>query len=289
MKIIRSIAELQLELGNYTLEQIGLVPTMGCLHEGHLSLIRKAKLLSDIVVVSIYVNPLQFAAHEDLDSYPKPFADDAELCLQEGVDIIFHPTNLYPEQGIAVGLHVQQLNQQLCGASRLGHFDGVATVVCILLNIIRPSLAIFGEKDFQQLSIIRRMVSDLYMPIEIITGETIRETDGLAKSSRNRYLNALARKKASHLFGCLTLVREKVTQGLSIPDALSAGLFYLQQQDIQPEYLSICSEHTLQPANQFIGVTPLRIFIAANIGSARLIDNIPLYSTNKEKEIKSCV
>lgn len=289
MKVIHSVTELQLELGNYTLEQIGLVPTMGCLHEGHLSLIRKAKLLSDIVIVSIYINPLQFAAHEDLDNYPKTFADDTSLCHQEGVDIIFHPTNLYPEQGIAVGLHVQQLNQQLCGASRPDHFDGVATVVCIFFNIIQPSLAIFGEKDFQQLSIIRRMVSDLYMPIEIIAGETIRETDGLAKSSRNRYLSTQNRKKAAHLFRCITLVQKKVTHGLSIPSALDAGRLYLQQQSITPEYLVICNEHTLQPVDQLVNDTPLRVFIAAKIGSARLIDNIPLYSTVTNKEIKSCV
>ncbi len=189
MKVISDIAQLQHHLASFDKEQIALVPTMGCLHEGHISLIQKAKRLADIVVVSIYVNPLQFGANEDLDNYPKPLEQDLSACEAEGVDFVFTPEQLYPEGSIQVGLHVNDLSQNLCGVSRPSHFDGVVTVVNILFNIVRPHLAIFGEKDFQQLTIIQRMVSDLYMGIEVIGAETVRETDGLAKSSRNRYLN----------------------------------------------------------------------------------------------------
>ncbi|MDX8384017.1 MAG: pantoate--beta-alanine ligase, partial [Ghiorsea sp.] len=170
MKIITLADEMQHELANFRQEQIALVPTMGCLHEGHLSLIRQAKRLADVVVVSIYVNPLQFSQGEDLHAYPQPFADDAALCEAEGVDFIFHPQNLYPDSGMQVSLCVHDLSTKLCGAARQGHFDGVVTVVNMLFNLIQPNIAIFGEKDYQQLSIIRRMVSDLYMPIAIIEG-----------------------------------------------------------------------------------------------------------------------
>jgi len=169
-------------------QSIALVPTMGCLHEGHMSLIKKAQSEADIVVVSIYVNPLQFGVNEDLDRYPRTFDDDARLCAEAGVDFIFHPSTLYPRSGPKVTLKASKLSDCLCGASRPGHFDGVVTVVNILFNIVAPDIAIFGEKDWQQLAIIRRMVKDLQMPIEIVGCATVRETDGLAKSSRNRYL-----------------------------------------------------------------------------------------------------
>ena len=288
MKIITSSSELQHLLASYKQDQVALVPTMGCLHEGHLSLIRKAKMLADIVVVSIYVNPLQFAANEDLDIYPQPFDEDAKLCEQEGVDFIFHPTNLYPEHGMNVGLHVNHLSETLCGASRPGHFDGVVTVVNILFNIVQPNIAIFGAKDFQQLSIIRRMVSDLHMPVEIIEAETVREADGLAKSSRNRYLNEQQHKQAAELSACLRLMQKAAQQDQPLQKIIEVGLEHLQTHKIQPDYLFIASESTLQPVNSLDANELLRIFIAAPIGPARLIDNMPLYAAIEHEEPTPC-
>ncbi|MDX8387232.1 MAG: pantoate--beta-alanine ligase [Ghiorsea sp.] len=288
MKIITSASELQHLLGEYTQEQIALVATMGCLHEGHLSLVRKAKRLADIVVVSIYVNPLQFGANEDLSNYPQPFEEDAKLCEAEGVDFIFHPANLYPENGMQVGLHANQLSDHLCGAARPGHFDGVVTVVNILFNIVQPHIAIFGEKDFQQLSIIRRLVSDLYLPVEIIEGETVREADGLAISSRNRFLNTEQRQLAAAVPACLQLIQKVVQQGTDLNHSLEMGLQHLKTHGIQPNYLNVCSEHSLEPITSLNTDEPLRIFIAAPVGSARLIDNMPLYPTLHEKDETTC-
>jgi len=288
MKIITSTSELKHLLAAYKQEQVALVPTMGCLHEGHLSLIQKAKRLADIVVVSIYVNPLQFGTNEDLGSYPQPFDEDAKLCEQEGVDFIFHPANLYPEHGIKVGLHVNDLSDSLCGTSRPGHFDGVVTVVNILLNIVQPNIAIFGAKDFQQLSIIRRMVADLHMPVEIIEADTIREADGLAKSSRNRYLNTEQRKQAAELSTCLHLMQKAAKQGLTVQQIIETGLQHLQTHKIEPDYLQIVSESTLQPVQSLETNELLRIFIAAPIGSARLIDNMPLFAAIEHEETTPC-
>lgn len=286
MKTITLASELQHQLASFDKERIALVPTMGCLHEGHISLIRKAKRLADIVVVSIYVNPLQFGANEDFEQYPKPFEHDAQICEQEGVDFLFHPQDLYPENGIQVGLTVGSLSQQLCGQSRTGHFDGVATVVNILFNIVQPHIAIFGEKDFQQLSILRRMVADLHITVEVVGSETVREEDGLARSSRNRYLSARERQQAAALAAALRLMQDAVLQkGLGMQQTLTIGLEHLQQHNIKLDYLEICNEQTLTPVPSFETKQPLRIFIAAYIGSARLIDNVPLYDhhTNKDK------
>jgi len=282
MKIITSIRDLHHHMGNIRQEQVALVPTMGCLHAGHLSLIQQAKRLADIVVVSIYVNPLQFAANEDLETYPQPFAQDAKLCEQAGVDIIFHPPNLYPEQAMQVHLHVADLSHRLCGATRRDHFDGVVTVVNILFNLIQPNLAIFGEKDFQQLTIIRRMVSDLHMPIEIIEGETVREHDGLAKSSRNRYLNEKQRKQACFIIESLILMQKEAEKQKNTDKIIKKGTAFLKKHDIQPEYVQICDENTLKPLENLQQALPARIFIAAPIGAARLIDNIAILHPQEE-------
>ncbi len=283
MKVISSITELQHELANFDKEQVALVPTMGCLHEGHISLIQKAKRLADIVVVSIYVNPLQFGANEDLDNYPRTLEADIVACENEGVDFIFHPQNLYPEHGIQVGLHVDSLSQGLCGASRQGHFDGVVTVVNILFNIVQPQLAIFGEKDFQQLTIIQRMASDLHMPVEVIGAETVREEDGLAKSSRNTYLNAEQRTQAREISIALSLMQQAVAESLSLEDTLEIALAHLKKFGIQAEYLEICYTDSLQPAQSLDTDKPLRALIAAKVGSTRLIDNMPLCPTSAAK------
>jgi len=258
-------------------DRIAFVPTMGCLHEGHLSLIRKARRLADIVVVSIYVNPMQFGPNEDFDAYPRTFEADGALCKQEGVDIIFHPESLYPAGGIKVSLAVDELDHCLCGAARPGHFDGVATVVNILFNIVQPDVAIFGEKDWQQLTIIRRMVEGLQMPIEVIGSETLREADGLAMSSRNRYLGDEDRALATYLNKALTAMQSIAGEGETDTRKLIAtGTDILTSAGITAEYLEVRDAWSLQTVNTLDHQHPSRAFIAARIGPARLIDNAPL-------------
>jgi len=277
MKVITSINELQHILANYHQEQVAFVPTMGCLHQGHLSLIRKAKRLADIVVVSIYVNPLQFNDKNDLKHYPKPFDTDIQHCQDEGVDIVFHPENLYTNTAMQVGLHVNALSQNLCGLHRPGHFDGMITVVNILFNIVRPDLAVFGEKDFQQLSIIRHMVADLHMPIDIIAGETVREQDGLALSSRNQHLTIEQRRVAAAIPQALQAVVQTHQTNKNVQCCLAAGQTILDSHGIKPDYFGIYDEQHLQVVNTLASETiPCRVFIAATIGSTRLIDNMPL-------------
>jgi len=257
-------------------ERIALVPTMGCLHEGHLSLIRKAKKMADIVVVSIYVNPTQFGPNEDFDAYPRTFEQDRELCRKEGVDIVFHPADLYPANGIKVSLKVDELDNMLCGASRPGHFDGVVTVVNILFNIVQPHIAIFGEKDFQQLAIITRMASDLQMDIEVVGAPILRETDGLAMSSRNRYLSREQRSLATSIYAALSTIQDAFETGeYHSEPLLSIGRSKLNEADIEPEYLEIRDAATLQPVDN-LNLGQFRLFIAAKIGNTRLIDNIAL-------------
>ncbi len=258
-------------------ERIALVPTMGCLHEGHLSLIRKARRLADTVVVSIYVNPLQFGPNEDLDSYPRTFEADAALCETEDVDIIFHPQNLYADGPPPVSLCVAGLDRCLCGTARPGHFDGVATVVAILFNIVQPDLAVFGEKDWQQLTIIRRMTEGLYMPLEIVAGDTVREADGLAMSSRNRYLNPAERRRATGLYRALSAMQKLAKAGETCCATLVAhGRERLAAQDIEAEYLDIRDAWSLEPVANLSGNRSARALVAARIGRARLIDNVPM-------------
>jgi len=261
-------------LASFRHQRIALVPTMGCLHEGHISLIRKAKALADVVVVSIYVNPLQFGENEDFGQYPRTFEKDAGICKKEGVDCIFHPHSLYPEGGAKITLHVSELDNILCGASRHGHFDGVVTVVNILFNIIQPNISIFGEKDWQQLSIIRRMVSDLHLPIDIIGSKIIREPDGLAMSSRNRYLSPHERQKSLYLSHTMMLIKKTIKIDEKASKFINYGIDNLKNNHIYPEYLEIRNELTLKPENT---ITPQsRLFIAAKIGNTRLIDNTSL-------------
>ncbi len=277
MNVVTTTTELRRQLALFRKkERIAFVPTMGCLHEGHLSLIRKAKRVADSVVVSIYVNPMQFGPNEDLDAYPRTFEADRELCEKEGVDVLFHPENLYPADGIKISLNVNELDRCLCGASRPGHFDGVATVVNMLFNIVQPDIAIFGEKDYQQLVIIKRMVHDLQMNVEIIAGETLREDDGLAMSSRNRYLDKQERKLAPRLYATLQAMKQAFERGeRNSAELISLGKKQLSEAGIAPEYLEIRDAQSLHPVKQ-AGEQPNRIFIAANIGNARLIDNIAL-------------
>jgi pantoate--beta-alanine ligase len=278
MRIATTRAEIRRQLASHRDRcRIALTPTMGCLHEGHLSLIRKAKSLADIVVVSIYVNPLQFGPNEDLDRYPRTFEADAALCEQEGVDFIFHPASLYPAGGPKVTLKAEGLSDCLCGSSRPGHFDGVVTAVNILFNIIQPNLAVFGEKDWQQLSIIRRMVQDLQMPVDIVSSETVREDDGLAMSSRNRYLSKQDRRKAVQLSLALSDMQNLAANGESNASVLLASaLARLAGSGVRPDYLEIRQANSLKVKRKLNESRNIRAFVAATVGKTRLIDNMPL-------------
>ncbi len=256
--------------------RIALVPTMGCLHDGHASLIRKAGELADVVIVSIYVNPLQFGPNEDLGAYPRPFEADKTACGALGVDVIFHPDNLYASDPPGITLKAGELSNVLCGATRPGHFDGVVTVVNILFNIVRPDIALFGEKDWQQLAIIRRMVTDLHIPVEIVGCKTVREPDGLAMSSRNRYLSEEERRQAAVLYASLQKIAENIKKGdKNCEKLLKSARNYLKVHKIDPEYIEIQNASTLTKITR-ITDSPARAFIAATIGKARLIDNIAL-------------
>lgn len=281
MMIATNAKQMREQLQAVRSQCIAFVPTMGCLHGGHISLIRKARTLADMVVVSIYVNPLQFGENEDFGKYPRVFEQDAEICKKEGVNFIFHPHNLYPDNGSNITLKVRHMSDMLCGASRPGHFDGVVTVVNMLFNIIQPDIAIFGEKDWQQLAIIRRMVSDLHMPVEILGSNIVREKDGLAMSSRNRYLSAEEREKALVLSQTLEMMKNNTFYEQKTSEIVALGLDNLKKNAISPEYLEIRNELTLQPEST---ISPhSRIFIAAKIGSTRLIDNAAIQPCMEKK------
>ncbi len=257
-------------------DRIALVPTMGCLHQGHVALMRRAKDFADIVVVSIYVNPLQFGPNEDFDAYPRSFEQDCAACESAGVDIVFHPQTLYPGGEAQVRLAAGGLADALCGAKRPGHFDGVAMAVAVLFNTVQPDVAVFGEKDWQQLAMIRRMVSDLQFPVEIIGVETVREANGLAMSSRNRYLSDAERQQALVLNKALNTMWKKAAEGESDAEVLiSLGRNMLAGAGLQPEYLEIRDADDLTPISR-IGHHVARAFIACQVGPARLIDNMPI-------------
>jgi len=274
MNIFQTPDEIRQYLAPLRQQRIAFVPTMGCLHDGHVSLIQKAKELADIVVVSIYVNPMQFGENEDFSQYPRDIEKDANICKQAGVDVIFNPENLYPDDGAKITLKVGDMDRILCGASRQGHFDGVVTVVNMLFNIIQPNIAIFGEKDWQQLAIIRRMVSDLHMPIEIIGSKIIRESDGLAMSSRNRYLTPDERQQSLALSQTMLIIKNSIKLGHKVPKSIQYGIDNLKKYDISPEYIEIRDKLTLNLENK--ATEQSRIFIATKIGNTRLIDNSSL-------------
>jgi pantoate--beta-alanine ligase len=257
--------------------RIALVPTMGALHEGHLSLVRDAKKRADRVVVSLFVNPTQFGPQEDFAGYPRNFERDRRLLEAEGVDLLFHPavSEMYPE-GFDAGIEIRELGGPLCGALRPGHFNGVATVVAKLFNIVRPHVAIFGRKDYQQLQIIRRLARDFNFDIEIIGHPTVREADGLAMSSRNAYLNAAERKAAICLYRSLRFADELVRRGERRAAVIVAGARgeIAREALARIEYVSLCDPESLREIDSVQGAALLAV--AARIGKARLIDNIVL-------------
>jgi len=258
-------------------ERIGFVPTMGNLHDGHLRLVKAAQQNTDRVVVSIYVNPMQFGPQEDLTNYPRTLEKDTQKLANLNVDLVFNPNDetMYPE-GSAACSYVEvptQLTEGLEGAHRQHHFRGVATVVTKLFNIVSPDVAVFGEKDFQQLLVIQQLVKDLNLPIEIIGEPTIREGDGLALSSRNQYLSKQERMIAPKLYEVLSETRERILmQNMDLTDLEQAAIMLLEQHGFAPDYVAIRDAATLaEPDNP---TNLLVILAAARLGQTRLIDNL---------------
>ena len=276
MLIISSIVELQTIVKSWKAagESIALVPTMGNLHAGHLSLVNNAQQHANRVIVSIFVNPTQFGPGEDFTNYPRTLNEDQKRLNNHAVDLLFLPAceTLYdPDASTQITVNV--LSEQHCGAFRPGHFSGVATIVAKLFNLVQPEFAFFGEKDFQQLLIIRKMVRDLNFPIIIKSAPTVREPDGLAMSSRNSYLNQQQRELAPLLYQTLCAAKQQIEAGESDYTALEVVyLQQLQQAGFIPEYFSICRIHDLAPATQ--KDTEIVILTAAKLGKPRLIDNI---------------
>ncbi len=271
MKTVRTVAALRAELSGRT--GIGLVPTMGFLHEGHLSLIRQARADSEVVVVSLFVNPKQFGEGEDLDAYPRDEARDAGLAEECGADILFAPPReeVYPD-GFATTVEVAGLTDALCGAVRPGHFAGVTTVVAKLFNMVRPDVAYFGQKDAQQAIVIRKLVRDLDMPVHVEVCPTVRDDDGLAMSSRNAYLSPEERERALGLNRALRAAEAAVAAGhTKREEVLAEARKQLQKAGIEPEYLELRSAKDLAPVERVNGSTLLAV--AAQVGRARLIDN----------------
>ncbi|MBX9573171.1 MAG: pantoate--beta-alanine ligase [Candidatus Obscuribacterales bacterium] len=257
---------------------LGFVPTMGALHEGHMTLIRRAVRDCQHVAVSIFVNPMQFGPNEDFDRYPRTLEKDLAMCRDAGVAAVFHPQ---VEELYAAGhtsstkvVPPQELTDRLCGTYRPGHFIGVATVVQKLFSIVQPNQAYFGEKDYQQLTIIRRMVQDLNEPVAIVSVATVRESDGLAMSSRNAQLSSDERRRAPELYRTLCVVREDSMSGRrSLQEALKFAREKLSKvPEFSLQYLEVCDPNTLEPLSE--AKPPMVILVAAKLGSVRLIDNI---------------
>lgn len=257
-------------------ESVVLVPTMGNLHAGHMSLVDRARSLADRVVVSIFVNPLQFGPNEDFDAYPRTPQQDQLMLEEADVDLLFEPSveEMYPDgkDGTAV-VEVPGISDVLCGAHRSGHFVGVVTVVTKLFNVIQPTVAVFGEKDFQQLFIIRRMVEDLNSPVQIVSVPTRREDDGLAMSSRNRYLSPEQRSEAAGLYATLQQVAERVQSDEGTLEEIETwGRTRLEDLGFVPDYLSIRERHGLSTPSP--SDSDLVVLVAARMGPVRLIDNL---------------
>jgi len=278
--IVKTIKDMQRRADDWRGEgkTIGLVPTMGYLHEGHLSLIREARSDCDVVVVSIFVNPTQFGPNEDLDSYPRDFEGDEAKCRAEGADAVFYPPveEMYPE-GYGTYVNVEGLGEILCGASRPTHFRGVATVCAKLFNCAKPHRAYFGEKDYQQLMVIKKMAADLNLDLEIIGLPTVRESDGLAMSSRNKYLTPEERRRAVALFSSLVTAKKSLEYGETDPRKIEK-IVREKLKDAEPcevDYVEVRDARTLADIDRIDG--PVVVATAVKIGSARLIDNMVLW------------
>lgn len=278
MKIIESPEEMQKQarLLRQSGEYISFVPTMGFLHEGHLSLIRIAKEYADIVVVSIFVNPAQFGPNEDLASYPRDFERDEKLCREAGADFLFYPTpeNMYLDNH-SIWLSEESLSTVLCGASRPGHFRGVCTVVAKLLNIVQPDFMVLGAKDAQQLRVLRRMVRDLNFAVKIIAAPTVRETDGLAMSSRNKYLTPSERNEAVCLYQSLEKAKALFAAGERDAEKIKGAVrAVIEATSGRVDYIELVDDESLQPVK--VLKAPALLALAVKFSGARLIDNAVL-------------
>jgi len=274
MRIVRTVAELRAALRDAG--RVGFVPTMGALHDGHLSLIRAARAAVDTVVTSVFVNPTQFNDTRDLEAYPRDEARDADLAASAGTDILFAPSpaEMYPD-GYATTISVRGVSEPLEGAHRGAvHFDGVATVVAKLLIAVAPDVAYFGQKDAQQVAVVRRLVADLGLPVEIAVAPIVREPDGLAMSSRNVRLSAADRPRALALKAGLDAVAAAVNQGAAARDAERRGADVMRQQGVDPEYLALVDPATFAPADDL--TRPTLAVVAAHVGDVRLIDNLTI-------------
>jgi pantoate--beta-alanine ligase len=289
MRVVSTTAELRAELApaRRADERIGLVPTMGALHEGHLALLAAARERCDVVVMSLFVNPAQFGPNEDLDAYPRDEVRDLALAEARGADLVFAPSvdEIYPP-GFATAVEVAGgLTDVLDGDPRrrgTDHFRGVTTVVAKLLNLVGPELIFMGEKDAQQLVVVRRMVRDLGFPAEVVGVPTVRAEDGLAMSSRNAYLSDAERERATAISRALEAARSAAAGGASLTDALGAARAELGRERIEPEYLEARDAEDLSEVQRFNGRAVL-IAVAARVGSARLIDNVVITGTPQER------
>ncbi len=280
MEVVHTIPELRAAVARARQagKAIGFVPTMGCLHEGHLSLIRRAKEEAPFVVVSIFVNPTQFGPSEDFSKYPRTFEDDRRGCEAAGASLIFAPTaaDFYPA-GASTWVDVEGVSAKLCGEFRPGHFRGVATVVAMLFNAAQADLAVFGRKDLQQLAVIRRMVRDLHFPVRIIAHETIREPNGVAMSSRNRYLSPEQLAQATAIPDAMAAAKALAQAGITDAGRLqgAAQAVLAAQPALKPQYCEVVDLETMAPVTSTAGVR-CAIAIACHLGATRLIDNADL-------------
>jgi len=279
MHIIRSVRDMQVEALRLKRagRRVGFVPTMGYLHPGHLSLVHLARERADTVVLSLFVNPAQFGPHEDLTRYPRNFDRDEGLCREAGVDLLFYPAAAEVYAGDAsVVVDEGRLTRAYEGAERSGHFRGVLTVVAKLFNLVLPDMAVFGQKDAQQLAAVRRMVRDLNFPVELVAGPTVREPDGLAMSSRNVYLDPEQRVQARSLRRALDRAEARVRAGernaQAVKDAMSAVL--AEASGARPDYVDIVGEEDFEPVAEVTG--PCRAILAVRFGATRLLDNTGL-------------
>jgi pantoate--beta-alanine ligase len=281
MQIVRSVAELRRQVAAWRTagERVGLVPTMGALHAGHAALVAAARAQCPRTIASIFVNPKQFGPREDFSSYPRPEADDLAQLTQAGADLAFIPAvvEMYPE-GFATTISVAGPSEGLCGAHRPGHFDGVATVVAKLLTQAAPDAAFFGEKDYQQLMVVRRMVRDLDLPVDIVGVPTVREPDGLALSSRNVYLSPEERRIAPNLYRTMQQAATEITGGAAPGPVLQRAIAQLNSLGLSVEYLELRDAATLAPLAR-TPAAPARLLAAVHLGRTRLIDNVSVAIT----------
>ena len=281
MRVVRRVDEMKSLCAGFRSSggTVGFVPTMGALHEGHLSLLKIAQQRSAVSVMSIFVNPIQFGPMEDFARYPRPFDADCDLAKANGCDLLFAPPaeEMYPE-GYCTFVDVERITKRLCGTARPGHFRGVATVVLKFFNIVGPSVAVFGQKDCQQAVVLKRMVEDLNCPVEIVVAPTMRESDGLAMSSRNAYLTPAERSGATAIFRGLTAARELHARGERSAARLvrTVSALFAQQEMFAVEYMEMVDPRSLEPVETLSGAALLAVAVRTRETRTRLIDNIVL-------------